>query len=118
MRLLRILGTILTLLLILFGALFYVATNYAVFIIELKDFPGGRAYLLQSGNEVRQETLLEPGTYSTWRILRLETDGSFVVECNSDTGPTAVYSPYVTPGLVTIETVTIDGCSLQDHKPR
>lgn len=118
MRLLRILGTALALLILLSGVLIYFATNYAVFILELKDFPGGRAYLLQSGNEVRQETLLEPETYSTWRILRLETDGSFVLECNSATGPKVVYSPYVTPGLVTIESVTIDECSLQDHEPR
>lgn len=114
MRLLRILGTILALLVVLSGTLIYFAMHYTVFVLELQDFPGGRTYLLQSGNKVRQETLLEPGTYNIWRVLRLESDGSFVVECNSDTGPEVVYSPYVTPGLFTLESITINGCHLQE----
>lgn len=102
------------LVLALLGALFHFATNYVAFVIALKDFPGGRTYMSTSETEVLDEVLLEPGSYTTWRVLRLKGEGIFVVECNSDAGPTVVYSPYVTPLLIILARVEIDNCDLKD----
>lgn len=113
MKFLRILGSVVALLMVLFGILLYLASNYVAFVIALKDFPGGRTYMSTSETEVLDEAPLEPGSYTTWRVLRLKGEGIFVVECDSGTGPTVVYSPYVT-GLFGLARVEIENCDLKD----